>query len=460
MEKNRRADNLSTLLLIAIGLIQFLIAIKISHPPTEEQLKILLPILKINSTHPSYFLWGLRTVSYFLLFFSLINFYRLSRKYFSSEIPLLASLAIHLSPTFFSLWFLHPINSLAIFVFTFLFKKYHYKKENLSATKKAVCAIIFVFALLIMNTGLDIKRAPLIESLNLREAQQKVIERFTKEDSLKERIKFPLVFRKISYNKYFFTYKNTVKKIIDFFDLESIFFQEVHPLGQKSFVIFFWPELILFILGLYWLVNSSAAGTKSYISFLTITAFLGFITMPGEIYKRFSLLLFPFSLIIASGIKTIKPTVLKMTALLIILYSAITNYYSLVKNYNFWFNNREIAYNFIFNSLNQIDLEKYKRIHITGLIGNAKAYCYYYLKQCDDGRFSFDSFDLTSNLPKSGEIYAGFIGEFIGKRLDNVFLPTDVEKIREKSLTPLYQIELRDSVAFQYGHLVIVAEKK
>jgi hypothetical protein len=372
----------------------------------------------------------------------------------------LASLVIHLSPTFFSLWFLHPINSLTIFALTFLAKKYYHKEKGLSAAKKVVYTAIFIFALLIINTRLDIKKAPLIEPLSLRETQQKVLERFTKEDSLKERIEFPLIFRRISYNKYFFTYKSIARKTTGFFDLESIFFQELHPLSQKSFVIFFWPELPLFILGLYWLVNSSTGEAKRYIAFLAIAAFLSFITTPGEAYKRFSLLLFSFSLIIALGIKTIKPLIFKIAILLIILYSTTTNYYSLAKNYNFWFNNREIAYGFIFNSLNQINLQKYQRIHITGLIGNARAYCNYYLKQCAASKFSFDSFDLTSNLPKSGEIYAGFIGEFIGKSLDNVFLPTDVQKIKEKSLIPLYQIKLRDSVAFQYGHWVIVAEKK
>jgi len=443
--------------------LQILLASLINHPPTPEQLTLILPVLKLGIGIPAIVLWCLRLLSYLLLLLSLLYLYQTSRKYFDAKISLFASLLIHASPAFFSLWFLHPFVSFAICLTSWLVKNYYYRK-NTQPIQRQIFYLGSIFLLLfIINTNFHIQKSPFLDKIKLSRSQEEVIKRFMKEDTLKERIKFPIFFRRISYNKYYFTYKDLIKEIIGFFDLESIFFQEIHPLSQKSFVLFFWPEFLLFLLGLYWLIAHGSTSQKKYITLLTIIAGINFATRSGPPYLRLSLLLFPLGLIVASSIKFMESgakKIKKATVGLIILYSIITNYYSLLQNYHFWFDNREIAYDFIYKSLQEINLQNYNKIYITSLIGDPRSYCLYYLKDCPEEKFSFHSFDLTSKNSQTKELYAGFIGEFLGKRIDNIFPPAATEEVRGKSLRILYQKKLRDSVAFQYGHQLIIAEKQ
>jgi len=101
---------------------------------------------------------------------------------------------------------------------------------------------------------------------------------------------------------------------------------------------------------------------------------------------------------------------------------------------------------------------QYIPIYVTTLVGNAKGYCELYIGKCDN--FEFRSFELKNIIPTENAIYAGFVGEFIGSEYGNKFDDSWKSLIQSKGLTVINDSEIRDTVASQYGNLIMVTIKK
>lgn len=446
----------SLISLLIIILVQIWLGLKINHPPTEQQIKIILPLLSYLPS--SLLLWSLRFISLVLLIASLAQFRNLIVDVFDTYIAQLSVFLVAISPSFFAVWYLHPLYSISVFLVLFLVTRKGLQLKYI---------VVLVFPLLLLvNNGKDLKKSPLFDNINLEKAQSEVMTRFYNEDSLKQKINFPLWFRRLGYNKLFFVYKNTIKESLNFFDLETVFFQEIHPLHTKSFVIFYWAEFILFVLGLYCLINSKERKEKPVIITLTIAAFINFISAHKDPYQRFFFILFPVALIIALGIQKVtrikksKQFLISISTIIFLVlgYSTWINYYDLFNRQSFWFNNRELAYDFIYKQLSKLNLDQHPKINITSLIGNPKLYCQFYLENCADTKYNFDSFNLaTTEKEENKQVYAGFIGEFIGSEIKNEFGSNWEDKIEQKNLKIYNSLQLRDSIAYKYGNSIVVA---
>jgi hypothetical protein len=77
---------------------------------------------------------------------------------------------------------------------------------------------------------------------------------------------------------------------------------------------------------------------------------------------------------------------------------------------------------------------------------------------CKNKNFKFDSFNLKNNQPIKNSIYAGFVGEFVGSDFRNNINSNWNNMVISKGMNILNTKSLRDTVAYQYGNDVLVAE--
>lgn len=236
--------------------------------------------------------------------------------------------------------------------------------------------------------------------------------------------------------------------MLPFFDFESVFFQEINPLAQKSIVIFYWPEVFLFILGIYFLMNFKNQKLNSFLLIIIGLSWLDFIFSEGAPFFRLLLVVLPISIIISLGLTNL-PKFLRLMTYFLIVFGVINSFYDLNVRNDYWLDNRPLAFDFWFKEIKKLDVDQYNSIQISSLVGDSKKYCYFYLgKACDDKKFVFNSFDL-SKQKQSNTIYAGFAGEFVGSKfkndIDSNWDNMSVVKIVAKK-------SLRDTIANQYGN--------
>lgn len=429
----------------------------IVYPPTEEQLNL---INSINFLHGPTLLNLLRLVSLLVLLTFLFFWIKTVKIFFNRFITISSSVLILLSPTFMVLWLCHPVDCLKLLIII-LIGYFLLKKKWFWLTFIISLVIIFSFNIF------QFKNDPAIfHKLSLKDAQIEVTNRFSKEDTLTQKAPVPLVLRRVPYNKYFIEYKVIISEFVGFFDMESIFFQEVHPIEQKSVVLFFWPEVFLFILGLFWMTDKKfefKRSNKLIWLFLGISL-INFIFSSGAIYRRFFIILLPMSLILAIAFERLKFFAKKdyilskiFTVLLVFLigYGTWTNYYDFSKRTDFWLDNRPLAYDFIFNNIKKVDYKSYKKIYVTSIVGNPEKYCKYYLGDCKN--FVFDSFDLKNTKPINNYLYAGFAGEFVGSDFKNDISSNWNNQIKGMGLQIINSISLRDTIAYKFGNDIVVA---
>ena len=119
-------------------------------------------------------------------------------------------------------------------------------------------------------------------------------------------------------------------------------------------------------------------------------------------------------------------------------------------NFKFWFEN-----------LKKIDYSKYQRIQVTTMIGEAKAYCYFYLgDECNQDKYVFSGFDLSKEPPVCNSIYAGFAGEFTGPDFKNNIPENWKQLTEDKGYEFIANEKLLDNIADKYGNNIGLAIKK
>lgn len=427
---------ITILLIVAEGIWQIII----NYPPSMQQINI--GVINIFT------LWIVKIISLILLIFSTYFFstglnIKVKRYYW---------IIVFAVPTLSLIWMSYPLDALKIFIISILF--YLISKKIEYSVFRIIFGIIVIF---LLNIIVFKEKPEILKVISLSQPRTEVNFRYQIEDNLNPNIHVPGILKRAVYNKIFFAFRDTLNLSLNFFDIETLFFQEVHPLGQKSFVMFFWPEIIIFILGA-WLYTSKQKGVDSTNLILIIFSFAYFISSSASPERRLVLVIFPMATLLAKTTHLfISESRKKWRIVIIILlfltfYGWMTNYFDRLKRPDYWLDNRPLAYNFILSNIKTID-HKYDQILVPNTLFAINDYCKYYLKTCPN--FTFEDFDLLKQPVLKNTLYIGFIGNFIGKNSDykTVGVGQDLEI--------LYKREIQDNIANGYGQdLLIVKSKK
>jgi hypothetical protein len=416
----------------------------INYPPTVEQLG-----LGISSPAS---LWALRLLS--LIFLISTTFF------FSSGLPAKVKryywILVFACPAFSLIWMAYPVEALALFIISAVFYLLSRKNKNyLAAT--AVSAIVIV----VLNLGVFKQNPNILNILSLKGPQEEVNFRFQVEDNLNPNIGIPRLLKRAVYNKFFFALREVSSESLTFFDFETLFFQEVHPLGQKAFVVFFWPEILIFCLGLRLAVKKLISAKK--LVPLLVLSFAYFITSGISNERRLILTLFPLSILIAESIhfclgsrsKKIKVGIILLIALT--LYGWATNYFDRYIRPSYWLDNRPMAYTFILSYLKG-DNRKYDQIVVSNTLYALKDYCRYYLKRCPD--FVYEDFNLLRQPVMKNTLYIGFVGNFLGPNTENSFPANPDSEINKKGLEILQETHIVNNIANGFGQDLLIVRTK
>jgi len=119
--------------------------------------------------------------------------------------------------------------------------------------------------------------------------------------------------------------------------------------------------------------------------------------------------------------------------------------------------NRQFAYNFIFNNP---DVADYKNYIVTDIMGEGQIYCKEYLDKNTCNKIQYLNFDFTKDESKNNNVYAGFLGNFIGKKYDNKFSENWKSMIESRGFEILSTYDLDDNIANEYGTKLIITRKR
>lgn len=439
-------------LLVIIFVIQVLVGILINYPPTSEQLKLLFWV----TGQGNWALWILRILSLGFLFLT----FEIWKKIIPENIYAWSLLILSISPSFFNLWYLYPLLLLKIFLT--IWSIFWIKKNN-----KSFWWIFLILGIIVFNRLALENKAAIFNKFSFKDAQNEVTARFVSEDSLKEKMKMPLWWRRISYNKYFFVYKQIVAEVLPYFDLESLYFQEVSPTEQKSMVMFYWPEILTLMVGIYFFGKNKKDG-KVLVGLFLISLF-DYVFSEGSIDRRLLLVMWPLSIVMATAWVEIidlaknKYVMAKWSFGIvgILLFLAFSfNFYDLKVREEYWFDNRPLAFQFWYENLNKVNLDNYQKIYVSSIIGDSQKYCRFYLgDKCNQEKWIFKSFDLEKDKIENKTIYAGFAGEFVGSKFKNDISNDWKNEAELKGLSFLEVKSLLNTIAYRYGNDIGVAIK-
>ena len=405
------------------------------YPPTEEQLGLLVR-LGINNISGLLFL---RCLTLGLMLFGLWWWYGLITKMVNRNIARLSVVLLLVSPVFWVICLAYPLLVVKVCLVIVLCRL----SQKLGMVGVLVILVI-VFNLIILG-----QRPAILSKVSFKDAAMEVTQRFQSEDSLRTKMELPLWWRRVSYNKYFMVYKQVMAEVLPFFDIESVFFQEVHPMEQKSVVMFYWPEVFLFLIGIYHfkLVNNK------FVWGLSAVALVNFVFADAVIYQRLYLVMLPLSLLIAAGTVGLwkNTKILAVFLMILVGYGCLANLYDITRRPDYWLDNRPLVFDYWYSRLKNMDRSNYTRIQVSSLVGESTRYCEFYLgEKCKDKRFVFESFSMgPESLPG---LYLGFTGEFVGSRFKNDF-DDDWEKgLAVGGMVLVEKVKIRDTVAYKYGN--------
>lgn len=450
-------DWILRVLIVVMAVAEWVVARVINYPPSSEQLRILMFLgLRGNLS-----LWLLRILSFVVLGIA----FKIWQKTIEKELFKWSLIMLLISPAFFVLWYLFPLTLIKVLLVVGAFYLLTKQKFN-----KWWLILFFFIGLVVFNYFILGNKAAFFDNLSFKNAQNEVTQRFISEDSLKSRIELPLWWRRLAYNKYFFVYKKEMAEIVPFFDLESLFFQEVSPMGQKSMVMWYWPEIYVFIFGIYFWLKKKNIRLNKNILIMFLAALIDFVFSGGSNSQRLLLIMWPMSIIMAIawekmlGLAQNKYILAKWSLAVtgVLLISAFSlNFYDLVVREEYWFDNRPLAFQFWYQNLGKIKLDNYQQIYVSSLLGDPKIYCNFYLgKICEDKKWHFEVFNLAVDKIEEKTVYAGFAGEFVGPRFKND-IAADWQKNSDiKDLKFVSIKHLEDTIANQYGNEVAVAVKE
>lgn len=533
--------------LIALGLANFLLGLKLNYPPYESELNTLFKarlsqpgtglekqeqevilnnllspekhelekLFPLRSKLQIFFgtksIWNLRGVNFLLLTGGMVVFFLVLEAIgWERKTLFLALVLLAVSPLLFSTWLFRPKVCLTLFL---LFSwAWFWVKERFfpwlvfwfflfySSFQGFLLALVILTPLvlirlwqkkkyfflgwvvfLVLIAVLPKTKGPVfnqtlkqnfpLRALNFSQAATEVSERFREEDSLKERILFPLWLRRMGYNKLFFTYRNLIREALAFFDLETLFFQEVHPLHQKSEVIFYWPLIFFFIWGGVWLVRSRFGKKQRTLSGLILLSWVWFLVTNDSPSGRHLLTLFILSLVVSQGLRRAPKKALGL-GMIFLIWSVWINAFDILKRPLFWYDNRAFVYEQGMKTIQKriSDYSELRNIFLTSLVGNPKLYYFYYeappaavfLEDSEvikrgELTIHFRSFNLKDESLTDDSFYFGFLGEFVGSKFANDFSKGDLDLIEERGLKTEKVWKLDNTIAFRYSDWFVLA---
>ena len=390
-----------------------IVSIAIKYPVSAWQVNWGIGVWPQRALALLFLLWGLRKLQ--------------------KNISQIAYYLIIISPSIWGLWLSRPKETLVLAImWRIMTSRNRYK-------------IFLIIGLVLFS--IKVSDAPLIGAMKINKAQAEVVGRFTAESRLSDRVIVPLWFERLGNNKLAVLGKNIWKETTAVVDLESIFFQEFHPLSRKSLPIFFWPTICLLPLGLTAVFKSK---NKKIIPWLMVGV-VYFWLKNDDYFVRYSWLLVGLAIILGQGWEKIKKLNLKIAWILVFLiaYGLQAFWFDVSKMVDFWLDNRPIAYRWIFSHIKNTD-----NTAITTLIGDSRAFCRYYLKEsCRQLSFGISQ---ENNRPYQ----IGFLGEFIGADFNNIFPENFKENLAAKGLELSDSLKLRDSIAYKYSDYLVIVKRK
>lgn len=291
----------------------------------------------------------------------------------------------------------------------------------------------------------NLATAPIWQSLKIEQIGAEVNRRITAEDGLTQKIEMPLIFRRLATNKVTVGMARVWKEVVAVADLETVFFGEINPLSRKMMPIFFWPGVVMFLIGL--------SGAKQELVWLAPGVAYFWLT-GGEYYLRFLWLVPGLALVMSRGWTKMRQYQKWIGAGILGLYlvGIVAFGRDLKIRPDFWLNNRPLVYQQIYQFLQKSQFESAR---VTDILGDSQKYCRYYLKNgCQAIKFGIEGDSDYRGLE------AGFLGEFTGKDINNKFDDNWEEGLFKKGYQVLFKNKMRDSVAYGYGDWIVVVKRQ
>lgn len=383
-------------------------------------------------------------------------------------------LSLKLVFVLFCLFLLHPLGaffSLVLLLF-YIFK-------NLSVGK----SLSFISLLLLFSLGFwfcKLQKMPFFEGKNIlaqispQRISYELQYRFQDEDSLKEKIIFPLKFRRLGSNKLTFTLQKILRNPIELLDVNRFFFQEISWKGIKQVPVFFWWTIVPFIYAIISFAEFTP-GLKKFLFFCFTISFCLAGFFPGLPFsEKAGLLVLAISLVVGWGLAKAIRTKKRffMATLVVFLISAFLIYHDFYRRPFHWFDNRWFIADSIGKWLNENSetLSEQKEVKVTTVTGPTFWWAFianrydpnqFWLKYHPD-YFSYENvlfkgFNLKEEKqPFLPSLYIGFEGEFVGSNRDNNFsnynLPWRGEIVN--------QLETYDSISWGNGNRILFVQFK
>lgn len=410
------------------------------YPPSFEQIRLFKsPIIIFLS----------RLTSIIFIFISLKQFV----KQFKVEEKKMLILYFLLSPIFFIILTMYPLETLKL-CSVILIASYFAHKSSL---KKIISVFLISIWVLFISLYCEHQTPHILNLLSPKIAQETVNEKFRKETVLTPNNYLPHSLKRVGYNKYFLLLKPIAEEITGVGDFESIFFQEVHPLDQKSIPILFWPQAILFALALYFQVTKKNSKISGFYYLLGI----------GAIYYLFSagsaglrLAFVGFSIIYLLSVSTTdfrkKPfNLIFSICILLSLWGSLAHISDRWVRPDYWLDNKPLIYKYGFTD--SILTGNSLPVYFSDHFGVGQKYCSYYRQDCS--RFHFS--DSIQNLfGSTSGIFIGFTGDYFGPDYNNFEKgsPDLAAFLKEKGVSNYHVQKIRDNILNQFGFDLITAK--
>lgn len=434
--KSKQILTFGAFILVAISLVWLYSS---GYPPVFEQIKLFSSPVTILLS---------RIASIIFLFISLRKFIN---KYGIEEKKLFISFLL-LSPVYFVILTMYPLEALKFCSVIFLVSYF----AHLSILKKIGGLFLVSVWILFITVFLQHQSPNILGLLSPKSSQETVNERFSKETVLSPNNYLPHSLKRIGYNKYFFLLKPVAEEMVSVGDLESIFFQEVHPLGQKSVPIFFWPQAIIFILALYFGFSRKNPKMPVFYYLLSVGT-IYYLFSAGMIGLRLAFVGFSIFYLFSITAKDFadKPfNIIFFICVLLSLWGALAHISDRRVRPDNWFDNRPLIYKYGFTD--KLLAGNNLPVYFSDHFGVGQIYCRYYRQDCTRFHYSDSTKDLFGTT--SG-IFIGFTGDYLGPNYDNfekgIFnIPAF---LKEKGISTFHIINIRDNILNQFGHDLITS---
>lgn len=401
------------------------------YPPSFDQ------IILINSPWQ---LWFLRVVCLAVLIFVLEKTTKLVLK--NNRQLWLFRFLTYFSGAVLILGYSFPWDCLKIVIVCLIF---------LAVNKLKKYLWFFIIASALITTGINFyflkSNIPIFNNLSVSKSQEEVNIRFFKERQMNNEA-LPTLVRRIGYNKYSLILKTEIEEVFKAGDVESLFFQEVHPLGQKSIVLFFYSAFGLFVLSLWLLIREKISMSKEAMIYFGSMGIIYFSLADGEPYRRLFMIFIFLSMVIAVGtdkLLSTKGLIRNVVIVLLLLnaYGIVANSTDMTKRPDYWLDNRPLFYKGIFQMKS---LGDYPKIVVADMYGLGEKYCHFYRTDCS--KYEFDQNDLRTRLKDKDNLLVGFWGSFASLKDNTAGYRSEVESF-----------EIRDNIASGFGTKVVALKR-